>query len=83
MFTETIMKFDSRLDKIMDILNKLTHRVEELFNQLEDNKSLVKESNDKLRRCADGFHQTKEACQLLREELSEAARTIIRQTWLD
>lgn len=83
MFAETIVKFDTRLDKIMDILDTLTHRVEELFNQLEDHKSLVRESNDKLRCCAAGFHQTKEACTLLREELSEAAGTIIRQTWLD
>ena len=83
MFTETIMKFDSRLDKIMELLNILTQRVEELFNQLEDQKTLVKHCNDKLQCCASGFHQTKEACQLLREELSEASGTIIRQTWLD
>ena len=83
MFTELIVKFDKRLDDIMAVLGALVVRVEDLFHQLEDHKTLVKRSNVHLKACANAFYQTREACEWLREELSAASGNLTQGTWLD
>ena len=88
MFSEVIVKFDKRLDEVVVGLNRITELVMELFNQLEDQKTLVKTCNakadetaKKFGACAKGFYQIRDACELLRDELSTASGTLIEQSW--
>ena len=82
------MKFDKRLDEVVTGLNRITELVMELFNQLEDQKTLVKTCNSKADEtakkfgaCANGFYQIRDACELLRDELSTASGTMIEHSW--
>lgn len=88
MFTEVIVEFNKRLDTLQAGLDHLVHLVMELFNQLEDHKTLVKrvdgKADDAARKfaaCAKGFRQTRDACELLRDELSTASGTMIENSW--
>ena len=90
MFTEVIVEFNKRLDTLQEGLDRITHLVMELFNQMEDQKTLVKignrktdETAEKFAACAKGFRQTRDACELLRDELSTAAGTMISNSWHD
>ena len=90
MFTEVIVEFNKRLDTLQEGQDRITHLLEELFNQMEDQKTLAKytkrktdETADRFMACAKGFRQTRDACELLRDELSTAAGTMISNSWHD
>ena len=88
MYSSIIQAFNKQLDLVVSKLNHLTLMVGDLFNQLEEHKELVKtntqtaeDSAKKFAACAKGFYETRDACELLRSELSTAAGTITGATW--
>ena len=88
MFTEVIVDFNKRLDSLQKAMDHVITLLMELFNQVEDQKTLVKIGNKKaddtakkFAACANGFYQTRDACELLRVELSTASGTMIENSW--
>ena len=60
-----------------DIIGKQEVIIYEIEEKTEKNRNVFKETEDMFKACHMGFLQVKEACTCLREELSEAAGTMV------
>ena len=74
-FREKMETLQKSVDTALTILDKLAENVVKLEKQ-------VKCTDKKFEACAGGFRQTRDACTLLREELSEASGTLIEATYM-
>ena len=74
-FRARIETLQKSVDTALTILDKIAENIEKLEKQ-------VKCTDKKFEACAGGFRQTRDACTLLREELSEASGTIIESTYM-
>ena len=73
---ETIRRFEKRLEIMQSCLDALLDKLD----KMEDRQEL---SDQKFAACAVGFRQVKEACECLREELSEASGTLVESAYND
>ena len=62
---------EQKLEVILQMLAALTESMEKLAKRVED----LGQS------CCSGFIQTREACHILRQDLSEAAGTMVEESW--
>ena len=94
MFTSEINSFHERFDKLETMLVLVTDKV--LNSHMDTMKGVNKiletfgiqseayKQNAKMfEACAKGFRQVRDACECLREELSEAAGTLVQQSYDD
>ncbi len=90
MFTVQITKFEKTLFELGRQITKLQAHVEGIDAKLgsvlkflfEGRKERLK-SWKQFEACAKGFRQTRDACECLRQELSDAAGTMIENSWND
>lgn len=94
MFTEEITKFQKRFDRLEEMLIIITDKildghmdtmkgVNAILKTFASQSEAYKESAKMFDACAKGFRQVRDACECLREELSEAAGTLVQQSYCD
>ena len=90
MFTVQITKFERTLQQLAEAISKLHEhvalvesKVDTLAEAVQHSLGHAERSWKQFEACAKGFGQVKNACECLREELSEAAGTICDRTWDD
>ena len=90
MFTVQIVKFEKSLELLAEAVSQLHAHVAQIEAKVDTLSRAVLHSLGHAERswkqfeaCAKGFGQVKEACECLRDELSEAAGTICDRTWDD
>ena len=94
MFTEEITKFQNRFDRLEQMLVMITDKildthmdtmkgVNAILETFSSQSQAYQQSSKMFEACAKGFRQVRDACECLREELSEAAGTLVQQSYLD
>ena len=90
MFTIQITKFEKTLFDLGQQITQLKAYVTDLDTKLGSVlKFLLEVRQERLKSwkqfeaCAKGFRQTRDACECLRQELSDAAGTMIENSWND
>lgn len=90
MFTVQITKFEKTLFELGRQITKLQAHVEGIDAKLGSVLKFLFEGREErlkswkqFEACAKGFRQTRDACECLRQELSDAAGTMIENSWND
>ena len=88
MFTPQIVKFETKLGELDQKLTGLheamfamAKKLDKITRIFRDNAEWQKKSWTQFEVCAKGFRQVRDACEMLREELSSAAGTMISNSW--
>ena len=86
-FEEIEHGFWREFQTIKDTLAYLQDIVEVQNNKIDELKNQIAEHQQKeltiAKACQTGFLQVRDACHVLREDISECAGTIIQETWND
>lgn len=77
------MNQDLKLTVLQNSVDKVLGMIHDLSTRMGNLEINVKKSQKKFEACAVGFYQIRDACTLLREELSEATGTLIDATYND
>ena len=78
-----IRRFETLLKVIQRSVDRATDKIDNLETKVDKLVKKFSEHDHKFEACAKGFYQVKEACECLREELSEASGTLIEATYND
>ena len=88
MFTPQIVKFEKKLadmegqlHELKGILGNVVISLKEIAGVIRYNADWQKKSWKQFEACSKGFQQVREACECLRNELSEAAGTMADRSW--
>ena len=88
MFTPQILKFeakltvlDQKLTGLHEVMHAMAKKLDQLTGVFRSNAEWQKKSWSQFEVCAKGFRQVRDACEMLREELSSAAGTMISNSW--
>ena len=90
MFTPQILKFetklsalDTKLTGLHEAMFSMAKKLDAITRIFRNNAEWQKKSWTQFEVCAKGFRQVRDACELLREELSSAAGAMISNSWDD
>jgi len=94
MFTDEIEKFNERFEAIEKMIVVLTGKVMEthldtmsginaVLKTFVSQSDAYEQSMKMFDICAKAFKQVRDACECLREELSEASGTLVEQSYID
>ena len=83
MFSGEIRRFEKLLKTLQRSVDRATEKIDKLETKVDTLVGKFGEHDKKFKACADGFYQVKQACECLREELSEASGTLIEATYND
>ena len=85
---EIVRGFETALASILMKLDHLHNRQDTILNKLSEidektrkNTKVFEDQERALMACQIAFVQVRDACHVLREELSEAAGTMIQESW--
>ena len=88
MFTPQIVKFEKKLGDLETQLSEMKAMLAAVVGKLDalsgvfrHNAEWQKKSWRQFEACSKGFQQVREACECLRNELSEAAGTMVDRSW--
>ena len=88
MFTPQILKFetkltvlDQKLTGLHEVMHAMAKKLDQLTRVFRNNAEWQKKSWKQFEACSKGFQQVREACECLRNELSEAAGTMCDRSW--
>ena len=94
MFLEEIAGFNKRfdrleemlvtiVDKILDTQMDVMKGINEVLKTFSSQTEAYTQNLAMFDACAKGFRQVRDACECLRDELSEASGTLVQQSWND
>ena len=81
---ETVLKsIQAKLDEMFKKQQCILTKLYEVDAKIKNNTELFNQSENMFKACHIGFQQVRDACHVLREELSEATGTMVTESWLD
>ena len=83
LFSGEIQNFNNRIDAIEKMILKTHEGIHEILKTFAKQSDAYQEAMKMFGCCAKAFEQVREACECLREELSEASGTLVESTYND
>ncbi len=82
-FETTLVLIQAKLDEMSNRQQCILTKIYELEAITKKNAQLFNQSEAMFKACHEAFVQVRDACHVLREDLSEAAGTLVTESWLD
>ena len=82
-FETTLVLIQAKLDEMCNRQQCILTKLYELEAITKKNSQFLNQSEDMFKACHVGFQQVRDACHVLREDLSEATGQLVSESWLD
>ena len=82
-FETALVGIQGKLDEMFKKQQCILTKLYELEVSTKKNAELFHQTEAMFKACHIGFKQVRDACHVLREDLSEAAGTMVTESWLD
>jgi len=82
-FETTLVLIQAKLDEMSNRQQCILTKLYELEVSTKKNTQLFNQSEAMFKACHVGFQQVRDACHVLREDLSEATGQLVTESWLD